>query len=393
MRNTTVLISGASVAGPALAYWLQRYGFAVTVVEKAASLRPGGQVVDFTGATHMTVLERMGMREDIEARQTGKTDMSLIDANERELALISGDFTGGDIEILRGDLAEVMYKHTVHACEYVFGDSISALTETADGVHVEFENMPGRTFDLVFGCDGIHSRVRKLAFGPERDFVQHRGYYYCIAGASHWEAQDGPRERAHSYGYNEPGRLVVSGGSKAGQMYLFASPELEFSRDDVAEQQRIVAENYAGMGWRVPEMLAELPELDGFYLDSISKVTMKSFVKGRIALLGDAGYGNTLAGFGTGLAVVGAYVLAGELAIADGDHATAFARYEEIMKRYLRMADAANAGPFLAPKTKLGIRARNWFLGSRLWNLMLKYTDNAKNDIDLRNYPEIIAAR
>ncbi|MFC9996638.1 FAD-dependent monooxygenase [Nocardia sp. NPDC127526] len=393
MRNTTVLISGASVAGPALAYWLQRYGFEVTVVEKAAMLRAGGQAIDFTGATHMTVLERMGMLEDIRARQTGKTDMSLIDASERELALISGDFTGGDIEILRGDLADVMYKHTADKCEYIFGDSISALTETADGVHVEFENTRARTFDLVFGCDGIHSRVRKLTFGPERDFVRHQGYYYCIAGASHWEAQDASRERAHSFGYNEPGRLAVSGGSKAGQMYLFASPEIEYSRDDVAEQQRIVAEKLAGMGWRVPEMLAELPTLDGFYLDSISKVTMKSFVKGRIALLGDAGYGNTLAGFGTGLAVVGAYVLAGELAAADGDYQAAFARYEEIMKRYLRMADGANAGPFLAPKTKLGIRARNWFLGSRLWTLMLKYTDSAKNDIDLQNYPEIIAAR
>ncbi|GAB4588789.1 FAD-dependent monooxygenase [Nocardia sp. IFM 10818] len=392
MRNTTVLISGAGVAGPALAYWLQRYGFEVTVVEKAAMLRAGGQAIDFTGATHMTVLERMGMLADIEARQTGKTDMSLIDANERELALISGDFTGGDIEILRGDLADVMYKHTADKCEYIFGDSISALTETADGVHVEFENTRARTFDLVFGCDGIHSRVRKLVFGPERDFVRHRGYYYCIAGASHWEAQDASRERAHSFGYNEPGRLAVSGGSKAGQMYLFASPEIEYSRDDVAEQQRIVAEKLAGMGWRVPEMLAELPTLDGFYLDSISKVTMKSFVKGRIALLGDAGYGNTLAGFGTGLAVVGAYVLAGELAAADGDYRAAFARYEEIMKRYLRMADGANAGPFLAPKTKLGIRARNWFLGSRLWKLMLKYTDSAKNDIDLKNYPEIVAA-
>ncbi|QLY32723.1 FAD-dependent monooxygenase [Nocardia huaxiensis] len=392
MRNTTVLISGASVAGPALAYWLNRYGFQVTVVEKAPALRSGGQAIDFTGSTHMTVLQRMGILADIEARQTGKTDMSMVDADGRELAVISGDFTGGDIEILRGDLAEVMYKHTAEHCEYLFGDTITALADTAEGVHVEFAHAPARTFDLVFGCDGIHSRVRKLAFGPERDFVSHKGYYYCIAGVSRWES-DGPRERAHSQARNAPGRLAVYGGSKAAQMYMFASPELDYSRDDFDAQRRIVAERFADMGWRVPEMLAELPQLDGFYLDSISQVKMKNFVKGRVALLGDAGYGNTLAGFGTGLAIVGAYVLAGELAVAGGDHTVAFARYEEMMKRYCKLADGAHPGRFLAPKTGAGIRFRNWFLGSRFMEMMMKSAEKSKDDIELKNYPEIVGAR
>lgn len=393
MRNTTVLISGASVAGPALAYWLHRYGFDVTVVEKSPELRAGGQAIDFTGETHMTVLERMGILDEIKRHQTGKTDMVMVDEAGQQRAFISGDFTGGDIEILRGDLAAIMYKQTAEYCEYLFGDTITGLTETADGMWVEFAHAPARRFDLVFGCDGIHSRVRKLTFGPESDFVTHNGYYYALAGASHWEnAQGSTPERAVSYGCNTPGRLAVTGGSKATQMYMFASPQLDYSRDDFDEQRAIVTEKFAGMGGEVPRMLAELPALGGFYLDSLSKVNMKNFVRGRVALVGDAGYGNTLGGFGTGLAVVGAYVLAGELALADGDYAVAFARYEEIMKRYTRKADDARPGPFLAPKTATGLRFRNWFVGSRAFNLMLKYGDSAKNDIDLQNYPEIVAS-
>ncbi|WP_327142014.1 FAD-dependent monooxygenase [Nocardia sp. NBC_01327] len=394
MRNTTVLISGASIAGPALAYWLSRYGFDVTVVEKSPALRAGGQAVDFTGHTHMAVLERMGVLEDIERRQTGKTDMVIVDEGGNEKAFISGDFTGGDIEILRGDLADVIYQRTARNCRYLFGDTITALDETADGVHVEFAHAPAQRFDLVFGADGIHSRVRKLAFGPEQKFVKHQGHYYCLAGASKWESRpDAPRERAVAYALNTPGHLASLGNSKAAQMYMFASPQLDYDRDDFDAQRRIVAEHFAGIGWEVPRMLADLPHLDGFYLDSLSKVTMKNFVQGRVALVGDAGYGNTLAGFGSGLAIVGAYVLAGELAAADGDYTVAFPRYQEMMKRTGKMAGASSPGAFLAPKTALGLRFRNWFLGSRFFAMMVKSAEKSKNDIDLKNYPEIVAAR
>lgn len=394
MRNTTVLISGASIAGPALAYWLQRYGFAVTVVERAPELRAGGQAVDFKGATHRTVLERMGVWEEIHRRQTGKTDMVLTDAEGRELAVMSGDFTGGDVEILRGDLAEIFYERTGDRCEYLFGDSVTALRETATGVEVEFENAPARTFDLVVGCDGIHSRVRALAFGPETDYVKHLGYYYCTAGAAGWgHDPNGPRQRNRSLAYSEPGRLAVRGGNKAAHMYMFAAERLSYDRRDEAEQRRVLAEAFAGAGGPVPAMMAELSGLDSFYLDSIGQVRMKGrYTAGRIALVGDSAYGNTLGGFGTGLAVVGAYVLAGELALADGDHTAAFARYDELMKRYAKIAGNSNAGRFLAPRTARGIRMRNWFLGSRMFDLMLKYSDNAANDIELRDYPALVAA-
>jgi 2-polyprenyl-6-methoxyphenol hydroxylase-like FAD-dependent oxidoreductase len=389
----TVLISGASVAGPALAYWLDRYGFQVTVVERAAALRPGGQAIDFKGRTQLTVLERMGAREEIFRRQTGRADLQFLDPSGRQLAVLTGEFLGGEVEILRGDLSAVFYQRAAGRCRYLFGDSITELTDTTGGVQVEFENAPARTFDLVVGCDGVHSAVRRLAFGPERDYVRHLGYYYAVAGAPAWGMQADRPQRSVAHAWSAPGAVAVKGGSKASHLYIFAAPQLDYDRRDVAAQRRHVTQQFAAVGGEVPGMLAELPGLDDFYLDSMSQVRMKGqYTTGRIALVGDSAYGNTLGGVGTGLAVVGAYVLAGELAIADGDHTVAYARYNEIMRRYAKIAGQSNAGRFLAPRTALGIRARNWFIGSRAFSLMMKYADNASNDIELQDYPSLVAA-
>ncbi|WP_370963661.1 FAD-dependent monooxygenase [Amycolatopsis sp. cg9] len=379
MKNLSVLISGASIAGPALAHWLTRYGCTVTVVERAPAVRPGGQAVDFKGATHRTVLDRMGILGDVLARQTGGQDQTIVDATGRPRAVIPGEFTGGDIEIRRGDLAGILAAHT--DCEYLFGDTVTALTETADGVDVTFADAGPRRFDLVVGADGIHSNVRRLAFGPERDYVRYLGYHYALAELGE-DVADG-----EAVMYNEPGRMAAVGGPKASAFFVFAAPELDYDRGDTEQQRKLLIDAYRGAGWRVPELMAKVPGAREFYLDSLSRVTIDRYSRGRVVLLGDAAYGNTLGGFGTGLAIVGAYVLAGELLAADGDHRAAFARYEDRFRGYAEVAQRGSAGPFLAPPSPLRIKLRDWTFKSRfLLGLMLKATDKFATDIELPDY-------
>ncbi|MEU7869237.1 FAD-dependent monooxygenase [Dactylosporangium sp. NPDC049140] len=378
MKHTTVLISGASIAGPALAFWLSRQGCDVTVVERAPALRFGGQAVDFKGATHRTVLERMGLLDDVLARQTGGHDQTIVDANGKALAVIPGEFTGGEIEITRGDLSALLYDKTAARCEYVFGDSVTSLTEVGEKVHVTFANGAPRTFDIVVGADGIHSNVRRLAFGPEADYVKFLGYYYALVGLS----ADGDAVM-----YNEPGRMVALGGPKSPAFFVFRSPELRYDRYDPEAAKAVIRTAYRGGKWRIPELLELLDGADDVYLDSISRSEVPAYAKGRVVLLGDAAYGNTLGGFGTGLAVVGAYVLAGELKAAGGDHRAAFAAYEAGFRGYAKVSKQGSAGPFLAPGSRSRIAMRNWtFRSSWLLGLMLKMTDKFATGIDLKRY-------
>ncbi|MFI6320656.1 FAD-dependent monooxygenase [Nonomuraea sp. NPDC050556] len=385
-KNTTVLISGASIGGPALAYWLTRYGFQVTVVEKAPELRSGGQAIDFKGKAHLDLLERMGILDEVRRRRTKGEDQEFVDAKGRRIALYPNSFTGGDLEIQRGELALIMYERTKDACEYVFGDSITSLTETASGVHATFERGAPRTFDLVVGADGIHSNVRRLAFGPEADYVKHLGHYYGMAQIKETFAPMGQL-------YNEPGRLIAAGGNKAPAFFVFAAEALTYNRYDMEEQKEIIAGHYAGMGWRTSEIIAAIRRSDDVYLDSISKVTMDRYTKGRVALIGDAGYGNTLAGFGSGLAFVAGYVLAGELALAGGDHQAAFRRYDEIMLAHVKGTETSRAGRFLAPLTKRGIWLRNLLFRKQfLLNSMQKAGNKMAESVELADYPALMAA-
>lgn len=379
LRNKTVLISGASIAGPALALWLARYGATVTVVEKAPALRKGGQAVDFKGKTHLEVLAKMGILDEVRSLQTGGTDQTIVDANNNPLATIPGEFTGGDIEIHRGDLATLLYDRTKNDCEYIFGDSITSLTDTDRGVHVTFDQAAPRTFDLVIGADGIHSNVRRLTFGPEENYVRFLGHYYALANVN--MGGDGLT-------YNEPGRMVALGGPKAPSFFVFAAEELTYDRNDPDQQKKLLIDAYQNGGWRIPEVLKKLKDSQDFYLDSISRVDMPTYTKGRVALLGDAAYGNTLGGFGTGLAIVGAYVLAGELAQAGGDHTVAFARYNDLFRPYAKVAKKGNAGPFLAPPTPKRIRQRNWlFKQKTMFRALLWLTDRFATNIKLPDYP------
>jgi 2-polyprenyl-6-methoxyphenol hydroxylase-like FAD-dependent oxidoreductase len=387
--NKTVLISGASIAGPALAHWLRQYGFEPTVVELAPALRGGGHAVDFRGETHFTVLERMGVLPELRRIRTGGSPIRFVDEDGRTLLDLPTDFAGGDLEVLRGDLARVLYEHSLPGTEYVFGDSITRLTETATGVRAEFRNGAPREFGLVIGADGLHSQVRRLAFGPEERYVSYLGYY-----AATWQLPNDLGLTGGSLAYNQPGRMAAVApdhrdAGRAAAMVLFASPPLEYDRHDAEQQKKLVNEAFSDLGWEVPRLLGSLRDVPELYFDSMSRADVPSWSSGRIALLGDAACGATAGGMGTGCAVVGAYVLAGELARADGDHRAAFSSYESRMRGYARGCQKGGdrVGKFLAPGTRAGLRTRNVLLSRPLlMNAMIGLGKRISNTIDLPDY-------
>jgi len=360
MRKHRILISGASIAGPSLAYWLSRHGFKTTVVERAPALRGGGFGVDFRGPIHLGLLERMGILDEVNRHQTGMGDLVFVDADGRVSARLPSFVTSGDVEIERGDLSRILHERTRDTTEYLFGNSIVSLEDEAEALLVTFETCEPRVFDLVIGPDGLHSHVRRLAWGDEGQFLRFAGWYF--AGDVQMPNDLGLHNQTLSY--SEPGRTISLRSGKDSRVvdvsFVFAAEELAYDRRDLEAQKALVAERFAGIGWLGPEALAALREARSLYFDSLSQIHMDQFVRGRIALVGDAAYGATLGGLGTGLAMVGAYVLAGELAAAGGDHRVGFANYQREITSYARGCQklADGAGPFLAPRTKGEIRRR-----------------------------------
>jgi 2-polyprenyl-6-methoxyphenol hydroxylase-like FAD-dependent oxidoreductase len=363
--NRSILVSGASVAGPTLAFWLRRYGFEVTVVERAPALRPGGQAVDLRGVSR-DVVERMGLMPAVRRARVDERGMAYVDERGRWKAALPVEAFGGqgivaEIEILRGDLARVLYDATSDDVDYRFDDSITGLTEGEDGVRVTFERGPARTFDLVIGADGTHSRVRSLAFGDEARFLHPLGAYTAFFTVPRDGVEDG-WFLFHSASAGRAAAIRPDSEHTAKAMFSFSSPPLSYDRRDVDQQKRILAEQFAGVGWEAPRLLAQMWHAPDFYFDLYGQVRMDHWTSGRTALVGDAAYSpSPLTGLGTGLAIVGSYVLAGELAAAGGDHRVAFARYEAELRDFVTECQKLPPGGIrgMLPKSPLGVRMQH----------------------------------
>jgi len=359
MTNREILISGAGLAGPALAYWLHRHGFHPTVVERAPALRSGGYKVDVRGSA-IEVLKRMGVYESARALDTGMRTVTYVRRDGRPLAVLDANLLmgrrGDDIEIMRTDLTRILYDATAADVEYVFGDAIASMTDTPDGVEVTFEKGAPRRFALVVGADGLHSATRRLALGETP--LTHLGAYMSICTVPNRLRID--REE---YMYFEPGRLAFAystGPDAPAKVGLaFASPELSYDRRDVVAQKRLIRTAFAGLGWEVPQLLDAVDAADDLYFDSISQVELPRWSAGRVALIGDAAYcPSPAAGQGTSLALVGAYVLADALATS----AEPFAAYEAAMRPYVEknLAFGRKMAKDMVPGGRLQIAVRNY---------------------------------
>ncbi|MEU7874140.1 FAD-dependent monooxygenase [Dactylosporangium sp. NPDC049140] len=350
-----VLISGAGIAGPALAYWLRHHGAEATIVERAPAPRPGGQALDVRGAA-LDVVDRMGRLGDLRKARTRMRGSSMLAADGTELfrstefAPSSGRLDSDDVEILRDDLVALL-AGAAGGADLRYGEAIAGLEQDADGVDVRLRGGTTERFDLVVGADGLHSAVRRAIF-PDA-VPHHLGAYVAVYTAPNdlgldewqvWLRDDRTGAGAGIYTARDNRELRVNVG--------FMSGPVGYDRHDLDAQRRLVHERCAGLGWEIPRLLAAMDAAPDFYFDAMAQVRLDAWSSGRVTLLGDAGYcPSPLSGQGTSLALVGAYVLAEELARAG---AGGLAAYEARMRPFVELNQALateNPGGPAAPES------------------------------------------
>jgi 2-polyprenyl-6-methoxyphenol hydroxylase-like FAD-dependent oxidoreductase len=364
-----VLISGAGIAGPTLAYWLDQYGFEVTIVEKAPKLRTGGYIIDFWGAG-FEVARRMRLLEEIKRRGYIVDRVSVVDQTGKQLAgfpmeAFARATQGHYVSLPRTELAAAIFERVQGRVEIIFGDRISTILQNSGAVQVTFADGVQREFDLIVGADGLHSGVRELVFGPESRFERFLGYKAAAFGINGYR----PRDELRYIMYTEVGQQVARFAMRDDRtMFLFTFVDSNPDSGDHDEQKALLRRRFLGSGWECPAILNALDRADEFYFDRVSQIQMDGWCRGRVVLVGDAAFCvSLLAGQGSALAMAGAYILAGELHRAAGDYYSAFARYQALFGPLVRAKQRAAlrfAGAF-APKSQFGLWLRN-----RVLNLM-----------------------
>lgn len=343
--NGNVLISGAGVAGLAVAYWLDRAGFTTTLVERSPAFRRGGQAVDIRGVA-LDVVKAMGLHEDARALRTQLKGMSMLDADGNETqrteerTFSAGRLDSDDIEIFRDDLCELLMGAMSKRVEFIYDDSIRAINDHSDGVAVKFTSGVEREFDLLVGADGIYSNVRKQCFDNESAVVFPLGVVLALFSTPNmidlgaWQL--GHREEGVGY--------VIYPSHDRRELRIgvgFAAPEPAVSRSDLETQKRLVASECTHLKGDFPRFIEAMKKTDQFYYNELGQIRMPSWSKGRVVLAGDAAHcASPFSGQGTSLALVGALVLVRELVRDWDDPAQAFAAYEHRMRPYVNLNQA-----------------------------------------------------
>lgn len=397
MTEKSVLISGIGIAGPALAWWLKKNGYRPTLIERAPALRNSGYVVDFWGLGY-DIAEKMGLMPAILAAGYHMQELRIVDARgQREAGFgigVLSELTGGRyVTIGRSDLSRLLYEALGGSCETLFDTSIASVREAADGMYVTFERGADRRFDLVIGADGLHSNVRRLVFGPQSGFEKHLGYVVAAFETSGYR----PRDEDAYVMYGVPNRQLARfalHGDRTLFLFILAG-DGNFPRE-MAEQKSLLRAAFAGTGWEEPRILERLDACKELYFDRVSQIRMNAWSRGRTALLGDAAFCvSFLAGQGAALALTSAYVLAGELTNAGGDHALAFRRYEELLRKFIagKQRGAERLAPIFVPRTRRGLALRAAvmnLLGAMPWLSRYALGRDIVDRIVLPKYEEMV---
>ncbi|BCM21020.1 FAD-binding domain [Mesorhizobium sp. J8] len=364
MAERTVLISGGGIAGPALAFWLAAAGFRPTLIERAPQLRTGGYVIDFWGLGY-DIASWMGLEADINRVGYHVREMRIVGENGKRVGGfgtdVFGELTNGRyVTLARSDLSRLLFEKIKDTTEVIFDNEIVGLEENSHGVRVQLERGGERDYSLVVGADGLHSGVRRLAFGPQHQFEKKLGYAVAAFEAEGYR----PRDEDVYLMYGLPGRMLgrfTLHGNRTLFLFVFTVGESPLPTA-LDLQKEMLRNKYADGGWECPRILEELGHTDELYFDSVSQIAMNRWAKGRVVLIGDAAFCvSLLAGQGSALAMISAYVLAGELLKADGRDEEAFGSYEAVLRNYIRTKQqgAARFASALAPRTRLGLLFRN----------------------------------
>jgi 2-polyprenyl-6-methoxyphenol hydroxylase-like FAD-dependent oxidoreductase len=361
-----IIINGVGIAGPTLAYWLRKAGHEVVLVEEAPQLRRGGYITDFWGLGY-DIAEKMGLIPRIRELGYQVREVRFVDRHGRRSGGFSADVFGGFTKgrftsLRRSDLAVTIYQALNGHVETIFGDSVARVENEGHCVRVSFDHAAPREADLVIGADGLHSRVRQLAFGPEAEFEVSLGYRVAAFEVEEYR----PRDELVYISHGVPGRQVSRFSMRDDKtlfLFVFRDEYLTAGEPSTEPERKAALKSiFASVGWECPQILAAMGEIGDIYFDRVSQIRMDRWAQGRTALVGDAAACVSLmAGEGTGLAMAEAYVLAGELRNCGGDHGAAFARYQERMMPFLKRKQrlAAKFASSFAPKTAFGITFRN----------------------------------
>jgi 2-polyprenyl-6-methoxyphenol hydroxylase-like FAD-dependent oxidoreductase len=371
-----VLISGAGIAGPTLAYWLAHFGLQPTIVEKAPTLRTGGYLIDFWGLG-FDVADRMGLLPEIRAKGYMVREVKIVDRTGSRVAgfpvqAIARLAKGRYITLPRGDLAASLFGKIENKIETLFTDSVARIDQAAHGVRVAFESGATRDFDLVVGADGLHSRVRQLAFGPQAQFENYLGYKIAAFEAPGYRPRDELVYLMYTQVGQQVGRFALT-GDRTMFLFIFADPQPHTPAvGGLHAQKALLRSRFGNSGWECPQILDALDASPDLYFDRVSQIRMgaqpDSWTRGRVTLLGDAAFcPSLLAGQGSALAMLAAYILAGELHRAGDDFAAALARYQQRLQPFIlkKQKGALRFAGTFAPKSKLSM-----FLRNRIMSLM-----------------------
>lgn len=364
-QQLEVLISGASFAGLATAWWMNRLGYSVTVVEVAKGLRKGGTPVDIREGV-IDVVKRMGLLERIASLSLQARPMEFLDAHGAPVARMRAQVKDNQAstqgyEIERDTLLDMLFNEVKDHAEFLFEDSISALEEFPEEIAVTFASGRRRSFSLLFGCDGTHSIVRSLCFGEESSFSIFLQNYFSLTIVDKLLIEENTSQM-----FNVPGKTVMLNAynKKTDIAFCFFSEkEVAYDRRNRDQQKRIVLQHFEGEGWRIRELLEEMSRCDDFYFDKLCQIRMDTWTKGRVALVGDAGYcPSPAAGMGGSMAILGAAALASAFKKYPGDFRRAFKDYNESLHPTVEeiQTQAVEVGlEMFAPRSEEAIRRRN----------------------------------